>query len=408
MSAIKERKVYIDWLRVIAMLTVFVFHSSRFFCTEGWHLKVPAAEQSEVLTILREMLISAWFMELFFLVSGFAAWYALKRRTAGQFLAERVTRLLIPLYTVGLFVLVVPQDYFDGVTQGKITGTFWEWLPTYFLTLPEHLLSFWKHLADPIALLPYTFSGHLWFIQMLFVVSLLTLPVLLFLRSERGGRLIERLAGWVARPGGIFLFLIPLASVEIGLRWLPESTDRTWVDFLWFALYFVFGAIIAADDRFIDSIKRYGWLCLGLWIGVYVVVGSLLTFVLHFDAWTGQGFSLLYLVGRIRWSIVSWSAVVFVVSLGAKYLNRTNRLLAYSNEAVLPFFLLHQTVILIVGWFVLPWDIDNVAQYLIIAAVSFPVILLLYEVFVRRIGFMRVLFGMAPQKKPLPVAVAAG
>jgi glucan biosynthesis protein C len=404
----KERKYYIDWLRVIAMLTVFVFHCSRFFCTEGWHLKVPAAEQSEVLTIVRELFIGTWFLELFFLVSGFAAWYALKRRTGGQFLGERVTRLLIPLYTAGMAVLVVPQQYFEDLTQGKITGTFWEWLPTYYLTLPDRLLSFWKYLSDPTALLPYTFSGHLWFIQMLFVVSLLTLPVLLFLRSERGGRLIERLAGWVARPGGIFLFLIPLASVEIALRWIPTTGGRTWADFVWYALYFVFGYIIAADDRFGDAIKRYGWLCLALWIGVYVLVGSLLTFVLHFDAWTGQGFSLLYVVGRIRWSIVSWSAVVFIVSLGAKYLNFTNRLLAYSNEAVLPFFLFHQTIILIVGWFVLPWDINNVAQYLIIAAVSFPLILILYEVFVRHIDFMRLLFGMAPQKKQLAVAVAAG
>jgi glucan biosynthesis protein C len=405
----KERKYYIDWLRVIAMLTVFVFHCSRFFCTEGWHLKVPAAEQSEVLTIVRELFIGTWFLELFFLVSGFAAWYALKRRTGGQFLGERVTRLLIPLYTVGMAVLVVPQQYFEDLTtQGKITGTFWEWLPTYYLTLPDRLLSFWKYLSDPTALLPYTFSGHLWFIQMLFVVSLLTLPVLLFLRSERGGRLIERLAGWVARPGGIFLFLIPLASVEIALRWIPTTGGRTWADFVWYALYFVFGYIIAADDRFGDAIKRYGWLCLALWIGVYVLVGSLLTFVLHFDAWTGQGFSLLYVVGRIRWSIVSWSAVVFIVSLGAKYLNFTNGLLAYSNEAVLPFFLFHQTIILIVGWFVLPWDINNVAQYLIIAAVSFPLILILYEVFVRHIDFMRLLFGMAPQKKQLAVAVAAG
>jgi glucan biosynthesis protein C len=404
----KERKYYIDWLRVIAMLTVFVFHCSRFFCTEGWHLKVPAAEQSEVLTIVRELFIGTWFLELFFLVSGFAAWYALKRRTGGQFLGERVTRLLIPLYTAGMAVLVVPQQYFEDLTQGKITGTFWEWLPTYYLTLPDRLLSFWKYLSDPTALLPYTFSGHLWFIQMLFVVSLLTLPVLLFLRSERGGRLIERLAGWVARPGGIFLFLIPLASVEIALRWIPTTGGRTWADFVWYALYFVFGYIIAADDRFGDAIKRYGWLCLALWIGVYVLVGSLLTFVLHFDAWTGQGFSLLYVVGRIRWSIVSWSAVVFIVSLGAKYLNFTNGLLAYSNEAVLPFFLFHQTIILIVGWFVLPWDINNVAQYLIIAAVSFPLILILYEVFVRHIDFMRLLFGMAPQKKQLAVAVAAG
>jgi glucan biosynthesis protein C len=408
MNAVKERKYYIDWLRIIAMLTVFVFHCSRFFCTEDWHLKVPAAQQSEVLRIVRDMLIGVWFMELFFLVSGFAAWYALKRRTGGQFLGERVTRLLIPLYVVGMAILVVPQQYFEDLTHGRITATFWEWLPTYYLTIPGRLLTFWRHLSDPTALLPYTFSGHLWFIQMLFVVSLLTLPVLLFLRSERGGRLIERLAGWVARPGGAFLFLIPLASAQIALRWLPEDSGRTWAHFVWYALFFVIGYIIAADDRFIDAIKRCGAPCLALWIGSYLVVGSLLTFVFKYDPSTGLASPALYVVHKITWSVVSWSAVVFILGLGAKYLNRSNRLLVYGNEAVLPFYLFHQTVILIVGWFVLPWDIDNVAKYFIIAAVSFPAILLLYEVFVRRIGFMRVLFGMAPQKKPLAVAVAVG
>ena len=66
----KERKYFIDWLRVIAMLTVFVFHSTRFFCTEDWHLKVPPAEQSEILGMLRGFFISSWFMELFLLVSS--------------------------------------------------------------------------------------------------------------------------------------------------------------------------------------------------------------------------------------------------------------------------------------------------------------------------------------------------
>ncbi len=137
MNVIKERKYYIDWLRVIAMLTVFVFHCSRFFCTEDWHLKVPAAEQSEVLQILRDMLIGVWFMELFFLVSGFAAWYALKRRTAGQFLGERVTRLLIPLYVVGMLVLVVPQDYFEGLTHGKIALAHLKEFPDYYTRLAQ-------------------------------------------------------------------------------------------------------------------------------------------------------------------------------------------------------------------------------------------------------------------------------
>jgi glucan biosynthesis protein C len=397
----KERRYDIDWLRIIAMLTVFVFHCTRFFCTEDWHLKVPAAEQSDILALLRTFFISVWFMELFFLVSGFATSYSLRRRSGGQYLVERVKRILIPLYTVGIFILVVPQAYFDRLTHGKITGTFWQWLPSYYRGLPADVFGIApRDVLDPIFLVPYTFSGHLWFIQMLFIVSLLTLPLLVYLRSDRAQRLIDRLAGWSARPGGIFLFVLPLAVVQIALRWLPETTDRTWADFFWYALFFVIGYLIAADDRFTEGIKRHGWIGLGLWVGVFWGVGGLFTLVLGFDPSPGRGFSALYLLWQIAWSIVSWSAVIFIFSLGAKYLNFTNRFLAYGNEAVLPFYLFHQTVILSVGWFVLPWDVGNLVQFLVIALISFPLILFLYEVFVRHIGFMRFLFGMAPKKKP--------
>jgi glucan biosynthesis protein C len=396
----KERRYDIDWLRVIAMLAVFVFHCTRFFCTTDWHLKVPASQQSDILVIVRGFLFNTWFMELFCLVSGFATRYSLRRRTGGQYLVERVKRLLIPLYTVGLFILVVPQDYIDGVTHGRITGTFWQWLPSYYDGLPARFFfNIPQKFLDPVNLVLYSFSGHLWFIQMLFIITLLTLPLILYLKSERGQRLIDRLAGWSARPGGLFLFVIPLAIVRVGLRWLPLTTDRTWADFFWYALFFVIGYILAADHRFTDSIKRHGWIGLALWIVVFWFVGGLFTFVLGFDTSTGHGFWVLYVLWQMAWSIISWSAVVFMLSLGAKYLNFTNGLLSYSNEAVLPFFLFHQTIILIVGWFVLPWNISNVVKFLIITGISFPLILFLYEVFVRHIGFMRFLFGMAPQKK---------
>ena len=394
----KERRYDIDWLRVIAMLAVFLVHCSRFFCTEDWHLKVPGPEQSEVLRIVRELLISLWFMELFFLVSGFATHYSLRRRSAGQYLLERVKRLLVPLYTVGMLILVVPQDYLHGLTHGEIAGTFWQWLPTYYRTLPRRILFIWEPL-DPASLVPYTFSGHLWFIQMLFLVSLAALPLLLWLRTERGGRFIHRLAGWVARPGGMLIFLVPLAAIRLALGWMPEMNGRSWADFVWFACLFVIGYILAADDRFTEALKRGGWLYPALWVGTYVAVGGLLTLVLDYDPTPGHGVSPLYAIWQIGGSVVQWSAVVSIVSLGARRLNVNNKLLAYANEAVLPFFLFHQTVILIVGWYVLPWDIANVFKYLLIALISFPAILILYEVFVRHIGFMRFLFGMAPRKK---------
>jgi glucan biosynthesis protein C len=399
----KERKYYADWLRVIAMLSVFVFHCTRFFCTVDWHLKVPASEQSSALAIVRDLLFNTWFMELFILVAGFATFYSLRQRSWTQYLIERVKRILIPLYTVGLFILVAPQQYFEYYSHGKVTTTFWQWLPSYYLGLPTTAFNLAAHnYADPVQLLPYSFSGHLWFIQMLFLISLLMLPLLLYLRSDQGKRLIDRLAGWSARPGGIFFFVIPLAIVQVALRWQPITTDRTWADFFWYALFFVIGYVIAADDRFTDSIKRHGWLCLALWFVLYVGVGSLFKFVLVFETESGRGFSMGFVLWQITRAIIGWSAVVFVFSVGAKYLNFTNRLLVYGNEAVLPFFLFHQTIILIVGWFVLPLNIGNLAEFLIIAVVSFPLILLLYEVFVRHINFIRFLFGMAT--KPQPIA----
>lgn len=101
---------------------------------------------------------------------------------------------------------------------------------------------------------------------------------------------------------------------------------------------------------------------------------------------------------QIAYSLSSWGAVIFLVSLAATRLSFTNRFLQYANEAVLPFYLFHQTVILVVGWYVLQWGMGVLAELVVILLISFPLTVLLYEVLVRRIGFMRFLFGMTPRK----------
>jgi len=392
----KERRYDIDWLRVIAMLAVFVFHCSRFFGTEGWHLKNP--EQSMVVFVLARGLIWPWAMELFFVLTGVGAWYALKSRTSGQYLWERVKRLLIPLYTVGLFILIPPQVYFELVTNLEYTGTFWEMLSPYFGRIPAEFDIFPYVLNDPARLVPFPFRGHLWFLQYLFLVSLVTLPLLLYLRSEQGQRWIDRLAGWCARRGGIFLFVIPLALILICFRSL-FSGGRTWADFLRYATFVVIGYIMVADKRFTESIKRHGWASLALWLVGFFGVMAILVLVLGYEP-GNEPFSLMYVLYQTVWSITSWGAVVFMLSMGAKYLNYSNKVLVYANEAVLPFYLLHQTVILCVGWFVIPWNIGIVPKFLIISVVSFALIVTLYELLIRRFKIVRFFFGMRPKKKP--------
>lgn len=196
-------------------------------------------------------LIWPWVMELFFLISGVASWYALKSKSARAYLWERTKRLLIPLYTVGLLILLPPQFYFELLTNAGYRGDFWGTIPYYFADFGLPAIT-----SDPANLLPFPFSGHLWFLQYLFLISLMTLPLLLYLKSGRGQHWITRLAGWCDRRAGIFLFVIPLALVLIGLRGL-FGTQRSWPDFLWYAIYFVIGYIIAADQRFTDAFKRH-------------------------------------------------------------------------------------------------------------------------------------------------------
>lgn len=300
----------------------------------------------------------------------------------------------VQVYTVGLFILLPFQFYFELVTNAGYSGTFWQIIPRYFASFYLPHITSW-----PESLLPIPFSGHLWFLQYLFLISLMTLPLLLCLKSEWGQRWIERLTGWCNRRGGIFLFVIPLAIALISLRGLFRI-QRSWADFLWYAIYFIIGYIIAADKRFAKAFKRHQWVCLALWIIGFFGGGGFFVLVLGYDPIPGnESLSFIYVMYQIVWSIASWSAVVFMLSLGAKYLNFNHKILAYGNEAVLPFYLFHQTIILIVGFFVIRWNIGILPKFLVVTVISFPLILVLYELLVKPFNAVRFFFGMRPGKR---------
>jgi hypothetical protein len=264
-------------------------------------------------------------------------------------------------------------------------------LPRYFIRL-RHFSFDW-----PGGLVHVPFAGHLWFLQYLFLISLVALPLLRYLRSEHGLRLINSLAELCNRRGGIFLFLVPVILIRIGLRGFFHGA-HTWADFLEFVVFFVFGYIIPTDTRFTESVKKHGWICLG--IGV-VAFGAEGIFVLELGYHPGgELFSLTFVLFETVMSIGRWTWIIFVLSMGAKHLNFNPNVLAYGNEAVLPFYIFHQTFILCVGWFVIRWNIGILPKYLIIVVASFPLIMAVYEGIVRRFDPVRFLFGMRPKKKP--------
>ena len=161
-------------------------------------------------------------------------------------------------------------------------------------------------------------------------------------------------------------------------------------------MFFLIGYILPADNRFTKSFVRHGWACLALWIIGFSGEGLFLLF-LNYDMGY-EPFSMMYVLFQVVLSILNWSAVVCVLSLGTKRLNFRHERLTYANETVLPFYLFHQTIILCVGWFVIRWDMGILPKYLIISVVSFSLILLLYELFVRRFNPVRFFFGMRPKR----------
>ena len=94
-----------------------------------------------------------------------------------------------------------------------------------------------------------------------------------------------------------------------------------------------------------------------------------------------------------------WSWVLLIVGLAIRHLNRTNRFLDYANTGVLPFYVLHQPVILGIGYYVVQWNVPIMLKYAVIVASAFSVVMLVYEFAVRRVPPLRYVFGIGRKKK---------
>lgn len=384
------RLYYLDWLRVLLLLGVFLYHVIRpFDPLVDWHIN--NAEQSvTILTIL--LLVNPWGIPLFFMVAGAASLFALTRRSNRQFISERVTRLLIP-FIVGSILLTPFQKYLEALHKGTFEGSFLSYLPELLNGL---ISSNW--------FTPLVFGRwglHLWFLGFLFVYSLLALPIFRWLKGEGGIKVIARLSRLVEVRGGIFIFILPLALARILVQPFYPVEERGWLDFVYFFLFFVLGYTLYCDDRFLGAVRRDRWL---------LFAGGILGLVIFFGLFAAFG-DVAFEWGMrfvVPWSIIlifafvlmSWGWALDVLYLGMKYLNFTNRWLEYGKETIMPFYLLHQPVIIVISFFVVQWETVILVKLLAILVSSFLITLGLVEVLVRPFRPMRRLFGMKPRRSP--------
>jgi len=372
---------YLDWLRVLAILGVFLFHTVRPFDQIPW--EINNAEPSILATLLF-VLFLPWGMPLFFFLSGAGTWFALRRRAAGQYAVERVQRLLIP-FIVGCILLSPIQFYFQWLHLSQ-TGTSVGTLGEFFL-------------KRQVVLGPRVFGWagyHLWFLGFLFIYSLIALPLFMWFKRDGGQRTIDWLVRLGQRRGGLLLFVIPLVIIQLVLRpYYPDYGD--WADFVTMLAFFVYGYVLYADERFAQAVLRDWrlWFVAGVLSTIFILAGGAAGIVTEWlDSPGTPGFYL----GWSVWGLNSWCWALFILCVGMRYLDFTNRWLVYGQETILPLYLLHHPVIIAIAFFVVQWNVGITVKWLVVVLGSFLVTLGLVEV-VKRMKVFRALFGMKTRRR---------
>jgi peptidoglycan/LPS O-acetylase OafA/YrhL len=372
-----QRRYDLDWLRVFAILTIFIFHTGRFFDRMDWHVKNPVTYQSMQIWT---MFLASWLMPLIFVISGASIYFALGKFI--KFVKDKALRLLVPLAT-GVFTHVALCVYLERVTHRQFIGSFFEFYPVYFHGLYGEGGNFaWMGL-------------HLWYLLVLFVFSVVFYPLFYLLKGS-GKKALNGLGNVFALPGMFYLLALPVAWIMIEVNPYSPMGERNWGGWslLGYVPFFIYGFVLISHGGLQESIKRWRWISLAL---ALICTAGLAYANDHYR--TVIFGSISYTIVNGLYGLNAWLWVVSIFGFGMRRLNFQTAFLSYANEAVLPFYILHQTVLLAIGYYVTRWEIPDPAKFFIIALSSFTVIIVIYEFLIRRINILRVLFGMKPRVK---------
>lgn len=379
-----ERRYDIDWLRIFALVTVFFFHCARIFDYDDWHIK---NNQRSFGITLFVTFVAQWIMPLFFVLSGESAFFSLKFRNVRQYVLNRLQRLIVP-FIFGMFVLTPPQIYLERVSRGEFVGSFIQFYPHYFDGLYGYGGNFaWMGL-------------HLWYLLFLFIFSMLTLPFF-FYHLKKGSKynLTLKITTFLEKPGTIFLLAIPLALILIFtdcLLFKPNGPFSEWSGFVYFGgwnlliylIFFIYGYMLASHEQFKEIIRKHGKIAM-----VLSVIFSTIMF-LQLTVWNAfLNYPLRFIILPILDALHSWCWVITILGLGSVYFSFKSKWVKDANEVALPFYILHQPVIVAIGFFVVNVKLSIFVKYLVIStsALICTVFLLLI---IRRFDLLRFFFGM--------------
>lgn len=378
------RRLDLDWLRITAFGLLILYHAGLLYGPWPYHAKsrhaVPALEP-----LL--LAINPWRLLLLFLISGVATRFMSATVPPARLLARRSLRLLVPL-ALGIAVIVPPQSYVQAVEQFGYREGFWHFYAADYLGASGRVCDANRCLRLPT-------WNHLWFVLYLWVYTAALVAATALPRVVRDA--IHRAAALaLAGPGVLVTPMVLLVAARVLL--LPAyppnlALARDWYDHAIYGGIFLVGYAVARESAAWAMLHRWRWAAL--------LVASLAAPEVTGVAARMPGLSkILHAAEPVVVALYAWSVIVALCGFGVRWLpRRDGPARRYLTEAVLPFYIVHQTALVLASYWLrdLGWPVAVEAGCIL--AITAASCLATYEV-VRRVPWLRPLFGLKLRATP--------
>lgn len=343
-----ERRHDIDWLRVLAIGLLLIYHIAIIF--QPWAMFIGFIRSDEPIENLWKpmTMLNVWRIPLLFYVSGMGLYFAMKKRNYRQLLTERTKRILIP-FIFGIVAIA-----------------------------PLHIFIFQKYYNMPLGYYPH--QGHLWFLGNIFAYVLLLTPIFLYLLKKEEGKFRRGLSSFMNNPFGPLAISVFFVLEAIIIK--PQIFSiyaQTGHGFFLGLLAFFFGFLFVYTGKvFWQTVSKWKWLYIGLAVVLFII--RLLVFKTNSPGY-------LMVIESNCW-------IFGVFGFGYKYLNKPSTALSYLSQAAYPVYIIHMFALYAGAMIILPLEIPPAMKFIVITAFTFTVCYIIYEFIIRRVGFLRPLFGL--------------
>ncbi|QEC51874.1 acyltransferase-like protein [Anseongella ginsenosidimutans] len=344
----EARRYDIDWIRVIAIGLLLLYHVAIGFQSWGMLIGFITTEQTWPSLWIPMSMLNVWRIPLLFFVSGMGACFALRQRTWAQLLPERAKRILLP-FLFGMVAIVPIHVYLWQQYNDLETG----------------------YAPGP---------GHLWFLGNLFIYVLFLTPLFYYLKRGGGKALARKAEVFMRSPLGLLpMFALFILEVLILEPFPFERYAMTWHGFFLGLLAFFFGYFFVwCGAVFWNMLLRWRWLFL-------LAAATLFALRLSFF----QSLAPNYLV-----SIESNCWVLAVFAFGYRHFNRPSCLLSYLSQAAYPVYIVHMVFLYLGSLLIFPLGMPVPLQFVLLLLFTFLSCFACYELLIRRVRFIRPLFGL--------------